>query len=907
MNKLLARCFVLILVLLWTGPLVWAQSNARISLEVKDQPLADVLESLESSHGIICSFDISLIYPHRVSVRLKDVSLDKCMKALLQDKKLDYQVFEKNHIIIVSTSSPEDELLPKSVSQNNKRPNVRSIRGQVLAGDIDEVLELATVQVKGKSQGINTDRKGNFHFNFSASSKDSIEFSYVGYASYVVAVSDLNYARPLQIELYPASHSLEGITIERGSEQSVAVSNTDGSISINPGKTGLLGGLGESDVFRVIQLMPGVSSTGESSSGLNIRGGTPDQNLILFDGMTVYQAGHFFGLLSIFNSDAIQGVVLHRSAMDAKYGGRASGVIEVTGKPLQIDEPKVGAGINLLNASAFAEIPLLKGKGALLIAGRRSYSELGESGLTKSLFNNVSQQGLINYARNLNASEVEYDANPTFAYSDFNVKFTYRPSKRDLLTLSHYQASDQLNYDFTQYAVNEFPSNYSTTDYLNLKNSGTSLGWKRQWQDNYYSRFSLSYSTYKNNYRFEDHAQDTSKQESSFKEHIDNDLHDVSLRFDNTWEIDKKQTFEFGLQNNFVSVKNHQLINSTFLGETEKTIERDSTILRASNILSLYGQYRFQINKKLAIQNGLRYSAYNKLVHSYLEPRISVYFTPNKHWKFKAAVGRHHQFVNRIEASNPFRTGQEFWTLSDGDILPVLRSDEALLGASFETENFLLDVEVYQKNQRGLSMYDMSYDPVFKEQFNDTLHTYGNGNIRGLDVLVQKKIGNYTGWVSYTLANILYQFDGLNQGEPFAANHDIRHQVKWVNMLKVDNWEFSATLQYATGSPYTSVLDYDRIPLPSGLTLFDIDYSKLNEARLPDFQRVDISGSYKWKIGRLKIKTGASVLNVLNHYNVLDRRYSALQPEGGHSAPQLISVDKTMLGISPNFFLQLLF
>ncbi len=95
--------------------------------------------------------------------------------------------------------------------------------------------------------------------------------------------------------------------------------------------------------------------------------------------------------------------------------------------------------------------------------------------------------------------------------------------------------------------------------------------------------------------------------------------------------------------------------------------------------------------------------------------------------------------------------------------------------------------------------------------------------------------------------------------------------------------------------------------MPSGLTLFDIDYSKLNEARLPDFQRVDISGSYKWKIGRLKVKTGASVLNVLNHYNVLDRRYSALQPEGGHSAPQLISVDKTMLGISPNFFLQLLF
>ncbi|MEM8888237.1 MAG: carboxypeptidase-like regulatory domain-containing protein, partial [Bacteroidota bacterium] len=255
--KKLARCYVLTLVLLWTGPFIWAQSNSRISLDVKDAPLSEVLESLESDHGIICSFDNSLIYPHRVTAKLKEVSLDKCMKSLLKGKNLDYQAVGRNHIIIVSTTPPEDQLIPKSVvTQAQKRPNLRSIYGQVKAKDINEVLELATVRIKHKTQGVNTDAEGNFRFNFSASLNDSVEFSYVGYESYVIAVKDLPGNLALQIELLPSSHSLEGITIERGSNQSVSVSNTDGSISINPSKTGLLGGLGESDVFRVVQLMP---------------------------------------------------------------------------------------------------------------------------------------------------------------------------------------------------------------------------------------------------------------------------------------------------------------------------------------------------------------------------------------------------------------------------------------------------------------------------------------------------------------------------------------------------------------------------------------------------------------------------------------------------------------------------
>ncbi|WP_081431269.1 TonB-dependent receptor [Moorena bouillonii] len=906
--KKLARCYVLTLVLLWTGPFIWAQSNSRISLDVIDAPLSEVLESLESNHGIICSFDNSLIYPHRVTAKLREVSLDKCMKTLLKGKNLDYQAVGRNHIIIVSTTPIEDQLIPKSVSTRaNKRPNLRSIYGQVKAKDINEVLELATVRIKNKSQGVNTDAKGNFRFNFTASLNDSVEFSYVGYESYVIAVKDLPYNLALKIELLPSSHSLEGITIERGSNQSVSVSNTDGSITINPSKTGLLGGLGESDVFRVVQLMPGVSSVGESSSGLNVRGGTPDQNLILFDGMPVYQAGHFFGLLSIFNSDAVQEVVLHRSAMDAKYGGRASGVIEVTGKPLKSNELKIGAGLNLLNASAFAEIPLLKGKGALLIAGRRSYSELGESALSKSLFNNVNQQGLINFAQNLSRGNNQFESNPLFSYSDLNLKFTYRPSDRDYLTVSHYRADDQLVYNFRQFAVNEIPVDYNTTDFLDLRNSGTAIGWRRQWNGNYYSRLNISYSTYTNDYTFQDQAIDTLDNESNFNEQISNDLYDISLRFDNTWEIDDKQTLEFGVQSNYVSVQNTQEINSSLQGETDKELDLERGISRSANILSFYAQYRLQFNKKLSIQHGLRHSFSDKLTKSFVEPRASIIFKPNKNWKLKVAAGRHHQFVNRIEASNPFRTGQEFWTLSDGNVLPVLRSDEILVGAAYETPNFLLDVEVYRKNQRGLSMYDVSFDPIFNEQFNDTLHTHGNGKIRGLDVLVQKKVGKYTGWISYTLSNVSYQFDGLNEGKVFSANHDIRHQVKFVNMLNVGKWDFSATLQYASGRPYTDVIGYQYKPLPSGPTLIDIDYSELNAGRLPSFQRVDVSGSYKWEVGRFKAKTGLSVLNLLNHYNVLDRRYSIVRARYGHNAPRLISVDKTMLGISPNVFLQLLF
>ena len=258
--------------------------------------------------------------------------------------------------------------------------------------------------------------------------------------------------------------------------------------------------MGEVDIFRSLQLLPGVSGTNESSAGLFVRGGTPDQNLVLLDGMTVYKVDHFFGFFSAFNANAVKDVQLFKGGFPAKYGGRTSSVVDLTGKTGSFEKIKGSAGINFLSANAMVEIPFAK-KFSLLLAGRRSYTDVIQSGLYKNITGNFLDNN--QQIGNLSFNELE----PSFYFYDWNGKLSFRPSDKDMISLSVYNGKDFLDQSRTLLRVIDFGSsipvrhvNIDIAEKTDWGNKAGSLKWSRQWNSKWYSNLLVAGSKYFSNY-----------------------------------------------------------------------------------------------------------------------------------------------------------------------------------------------------------------------------------------------------------------------------------------------------------------------------------------------------------------------------------------------------------------------
>ena len=283
---------------------------------------------------------------------------------------------------------------------------------------------------------------------------------------------------------------------------------------------------------------------------------------------------------------------------------------------------------------------------------------------------------------------------------------------------------------------------------------------------------------------------------------------------------------------------------------------------------------------------------------------------PTKNFRLKAAWGRYNQFINRIILENIFGGSRDFWLLADGESIPVQSSEHIIVGAAFETKDFLIDVEAYQKTNTGLVEYSLRFgDPYDTTQnFND-LFFEGTGIVRGIEFLLQKKFGALTGWLAYTLSKVEYTFPGL-QETPFPALHDQRNEVKLIGMYKWKRFAFSGTYVYATGKPYTAPVGIYEITLLNGYQQKYIHVGDKNSSRLPAYHRLDIGANYSFNIGKTENKVGISVFNVYNRKNIKYRRFQIQNFDPQTFLPtesKLLQTDVNLLGIVPNFFINIRF
>ncbi len=831
--------------------------SIRVSFEAKDVALREALQTLilQSKSQIV--YNDALVNGIRASCVCHEITLRQALAELLRLTPLTFAAMPDGQIVIVK-----------------RRVN---LKGYVRAADSGETLPYANVILQGSAQGTVTNVDGYFVLVNVPAGLCTLRVSYIGYQAMEVPVRLIDGKEMVTIKMQ--QHALRGeeVTVTAENLQTMQVTEEPAQVRLSPRQISRLPAVGEVDIFRSLQLLPGISGANEASSGLYVRGGTPDENLVLFDGMTIYHVDHFFGFISAFNTEAVKDVRVFKGGFPAKFGGRTSSIVELTGKSGSFDHFQAGGSLNLLSGSAIVQVPFA-GRGAWLLSARRSYTDFIQSELYNDIYDSITGQNRSgNGTNNPGPGGGQPDrtqtvtATPTFYYYDLNSKLTYALTDRDRLALSFYNGSDNMDQSqnlgdlaFRGGAPEAGPMAASTENLTTWGNLGASSNWSRLWSDRFYSSVLAAYSSYVSTSQRGLNAGSANQNTnfSAFSSSEENKVREATLRLDNEWQLHRAHRLEFGAWLGRTKVT----VNFT-ANDTVHTLRRDD----AAEQGAFYVQDKWRALRPLELTLGMRATHYAPTQTTYYEPRAALRFDLGRGLSLKGAWGEYRQFVNRITNENVLEGNRDFWLLADEQLKPGF-AEHTLLGASYENPTYLFDVEAYHKNLEGVAEFSQRFRRSPEERQED-LFFVGTGVAKGVEFLAQKKSGRLNGWASYTLGKVQYQVPPFNGGDAYPADQDRRHEIKLVGNYGWGKWNFSATWVFASGAPYTAPESQYAINLLDGRSRSDIHMGDKNSSRLPAYHRMDVSLSRTFTSNMLDWSLGLSVFNLYDHKNVWYREY----------------------------------
>lgn len=787
----------------------------------------------------------------------------------------------------------------------------QTISGTVTDASSGETLPYASILLEGTSRGTATNVDGYFVMVGVPADSVVLLISFLGYTPLRLPIDTRTLTEPLAIELEPITSSFEeDVVVVAERYQMVKAAEGISKVTVSPKDLAVLPTAGEVDIFRSLQLLPGISGTNEGSAGLFVRGGTPDQNLVLLDGMTVYHVDHFYGFFSAFNADAIKDVQVYKGGFPAQYGGRTSSVVDLTGRT-GANTLGGAASINLLSASAMLEVPVGT-RSSLLLSARRSYTDVLQTGLYNNIYETITgeditpeEQGGFGPPQGGNPLENQ-SVSPNFYFYDLNAKFTYRPTNRDVLGVSFYNGQDHLDKsrdlfggrggafggDATQNVESDL------TDLTDWGNVGVSGKWSRQWHPRFYSNTLVAYSSYFSDYNRDafierrDADTDSVTFSNRFGTLEDNRVDDFTFRLDNEWQIRSERKLSFGLQYTASDIRYDFTRDDTL-----QVLNRDQNGQQVAFYLQTSGRPLPRLLPSVSVTNGMRVAYYDQVGEVYTEPRLSVSIGLTDRIKLKGAYGEFNQFVARVVNENVTEGARDFWLLADGDDVGVQTATHYIAGLSYETGTWLFDAETYYKDLGGLTEFSLRFRPTRTEINADELFFTGDGTARGIEFLAQKKTGAHTGWLSYTLSEVEHTFEGINDGDPFPALQDQLHELKLVNSFELSQeWMLSFTWTYASGKPYTAPESIYTIDLLDGTQQSYTHVGSKNGQRLPAYHRLDTSLQYRFPIGYEGDASGQVALSLFNLYN----RSNVWYKEYDLSESPVGVTDYNFLGFTPN-------
>lgn len=669
-------------------------------------------------------------------------------------------------------------------------PQNATLSGYIQDADTGEKLIGANIYNKATLKGTTSNTYGFFSLTIPKGEYDFV-FSFVGHKSEERKIN-LTQNQQLAISL-KASVEIGEVEI-KGQRLEQSVESTQMSTINMQVKTikQIPALLGEVDVIKAIQLLPGVQSGTEGASGLYVRGGGPDQNLILLDGTPVYNASHLFGFFSVFNVDAINNVKLIKGGFPARYGGRLSSVLDISLKEGNVNKIQGSGSIGLISSKLTLEGPIIKEKTSFIVSARRTYLDFIVQPLLRAV-----------------GGEDEYVSQGYYFY-DVNAKVNHKFSYKDHLYFSIYTGKDEFYRKDSPYTYLYDGNLFTEEAYAGLGwgNITSAMRWNHQFTSKLFSNTSLTYS----NYDF--HVKNSMESYVETSAGTSNEVNSLSF-------LSGIEDFAAKVDFDYIPTSNHYIrfganyINHTFkpgvsvykiknleVGDIDTTM--GETNIHADEF-SMYVEDDYEISPRIKANVGLHYSGFlvNKKYYNSLQPRISARYLINETWSVKASYAKMQQYIHLL-TNNNIGLPTDLWVPATENILPQKSHQVALGVTKTFTEMFRLSVEGYYKKMNNLIEYkDGATFMGTGTNWEDKVDR-GQGWSYGGEVFFEKTIGKLTGWIGYTLSWTNRQFDNINGGEIFPYKYDRRHDLSVVmNFPLNEKWNFSASWVYGTGTAHT--------------------------------------------------------------------------------------------------------
>lgn len=660
----------------------------------------------------------------------------------------------------------------------------------------------------------------------------------------------------LDIQLTPNTYLLEESTITAQRRKGKSISGTmAGRIELNMKSLSVLPKfMGTNDPLKILQLMPGVQTSGDANAGLFIRGAEPGHNLVLWNDAPIYNPSHLLGFFSIFNSGHIGSFKLHKSNMEANYGGRLSSLLTVESPGDLPERTGVEGSVGLISSQASLALPLSERCG-LYLSARKTYVGLLLQPLLEASIENKDKETPFSYE-----------------FEDANLTFIVRPSKRDKITLNAFGSYDAFHL--------EEPS-YSLDGKMKWSNLLASLSWEHQWQERDQFRLSLYTARYRNKVHVK---------ESGLSAALPSFIQDWGLR--NEYLFRRRSVIlKAGVEYlyHILSPQTPQIKNtpenlaSLIPGQTYHTHELCGFLtgeIRLGRRLTLTPGLRYTANIQTGRFTDYRYNEYGEITDSVrygkgeqvsfqggFEPRLGIRYMLNAESALQLSYNRHKQYINLVSISG-VGLPTDFWVPATGNI-PAQSSHNYAIGyfRSFSQGQYELSTEFYFRQLSHQAEFNTALFDLFNQKYIlEKSLLYGKGRSYGGELMLKKNYGQWNGWISYTLGWSRRYFPAINDGKGFPAKHDRRHDLSLTANYRLNKrWDFSTVFVYATGSAYT---------MPVGIYTVGgnivKEYGKYNASRLPDYHRLDISANY-WFFKTEKRESGLnfSIYNVYRRKNPL--------------------------------------
>jgi hypothetical protein len=568
---------------------------------------------------------------------------------------------------------------------------------------------------------------------------------------------------------------------------------------------------GERDLIKVMQLLPGVKSAGEGNSGFFVRGGAADQNLVLLDEAVIYNPSHLLGFFSTFNSDAIKDVTLYKGNTPAQYGGRLSSVMDVKMNDGNNQKVSVNGGIGVIASRITVEGPVVQNKGSFLVSARRTYADL----FLKVSSDSVAKQS-------------------TLYFYDVNLKASYQLSTHDKVFLSGYLGQDKLG--------------LGGLFGINWGNKTGTLRWNHQFNPKLFSNTSVIYSDYQYHIDLENNR--------SFEAHISSQIKDWNLKEEFSFYPNTKNTWKTGFNSVYHTIRPGEYSGDLTLTSQPYTHSWEN---------AAYLGNEWKASDRLKIEYGLRLSTFSALdgdtnkTYVNLEPRLSFAWQLGAVSSIKAAYSRNTQSLHQL-SSSATSSPTDKWVATNHIIRPEI-ADQFSFGyfRNLRNEHFEFSAEMYYKRMQ----HQVDYRNGANIRSNDAIEPqllFGEGRSYGLELLLRKKTGRFSGWIGYTLSRSQKQIDGINEGDWYHARQDRTHDISIVAIFELNKkWSLSSTFVYYTGNA---------VSFPSGKYFMDNQvvflYTKRNAYRMPAYHRLDLSAT--WKLKERKTFSSELAFGLYNAY-----------------------------------------